>query len=164
MTGRTSPRPSWKRARLLLAVVALLALVVGPAAVNGTLAGWQDSKESYGEFSSGSLGPVRNLKCQDSGLAGSGLLASEIQLNWSAPENVNSSAVTYEIVVNRNPLLGSPTTTTETVPATTRVITETRLLATASYTITIQPKLGAWAGAETSQGATVLLGLRFGCS
>ena len=36
MTGRASSRFSWKKTQLFLAVVALLALVAGPAAVNGT--------------------------------------------------------------------------------------------------------------------------------
>ncbi len=85
MTGRTSPRPSWKRARLLLGVVALLALVAGPVAVNGTLAGWTDSKTSQGDLSAAKIpAPELTQDCQfRPGVLG---LGARVRIFWRLPD------------------------------------------------------------------------------
>lgn len=85
MTGRAASRTSWKRARLLLAVVALLALVLGSAAVNGTLAGWTDSKESHGEMAAATVpAPELTQDCRyRPGLLGIG---ASVRIFWRLPD------------------------------------------------------------------------------
>ena len=156
MRGRTSPRPSWKRARLLLAVVALLALVAGPVAVNGTLAGWSDSKESQGEFSSGSLGPVRNLKCIDSGDGLlPGLLRTQVKLEWDPPEGVDGDLISYEIYWRQTGLLGGSRTDISDTPS--YVYTASSLsLVTLNTQFEVKAKLrtGSWVGPVGNASAT----------
>ena len=85
MTDRTSPRFSWKKARLFLAVVALFALVAGPAAVNSTLAGWNDTKESRGELIAATVpAPELTRECQfRPGLLGIG---ARVRIYWKLPD------------------------------------------------------------------------------
>ncbi|MCS4592328.1 hypothetical protein KTJ89_04915 [Brevibacterium sediminis] len=92
MTGRNSPRQSWRRARLLLAVVALLALVAGPAAVNGTLAGWNDEKISQGTFTAGKVpAPVLTGNCQfRPGILGIG---ASVRVFWKPPAGYSLSNI-----------------------------------------------------------------------
>lgn len=98
MTGRNSPRQSWRRARLLLAVVALLALVAGPVAVNGTLAGWNDEKISQGAFTAGKVpAPVLTAKCQYRyPLLGYG----RVEIFWRLPAGYQLSDVVVETSTN----------------------------------------------------------------
>ena len=85
MTDRASSRFSWKKARLFLAVVALLALVAGPVAVNGTLAGWNDTKESHGELIAATVpAPGLTQDCQfRPGLLG---LGARVRIFWKLPD------------------------------------------------------------------------------
>lgn len=95
MRGRTSPRPSWKRARLLLAVVALLALVAGPVAVNGTLAGWSDERQSEGSFAAGKVpAPTLTKRCEFiPGILG---LGARVRVHWKLPQGYQLGDVLVE--------------------------------------------------------------------
>ncbi|SDT10554.1 hypothetical protein SAMN04489752_3370 [Brevibacterium siliguriense] len=95
MTGGASPRRSWRRARLLSAVVALLALVAGPAAINGTLAGWDDEKQSVGSFAAGKVpAPTLTKRCEYiPGILG---LGARVRVHWKLPQGYQLSDVVVE--------------------------------------------------------------------
>lgn len=84
MTTIHRSKPWWKRSRAVLASVALLTLVLGPAAVNGTLAGWTDSKTSQGAFQAGTVpSPVLTKGCEyRPGLLG---LGARVRIFWKPP-------------------------------------------------------------------------------
>lgn len=69
---------------MLLAAFALLALVLGPAVADGTLAGWTDSKASKGAFTAGKVpAPVLTGECQfRPGVLG---LGARVRVFWKPP-------------------------------------------------------------------------------
>lgn len=165
MTGRTSPTKSWKRARLLLVVATLLALVLGPAAVDGTLAGWTDSKDSEAEFRAGAL-DISDLKCSDNSVL-LNLLGSELKLDWQPPAQTGGMRITYKVTVVKRRLLTSTTydfTTTDT----TITFKDPSLLNISTYEMTVQAMpVGNWTGNSMTvngRGVTILLGLALRCS
>lgn len=82
----------WGRVRILLAALALLALVLGPAAVNGTLAGWTDSKVSQGAFTAGKVpAPELTGNCRfRPGLLGIG---ASVRVFWKPPAGYQLSSI-----------------------------------------------------------------------
>lgn len=150
---RTFP---WKRIRILLAMVALLAIVLVPSVVNGTVAGWEDAEESEGAFQAGSVGAVQNLKCIDSddGLI-PGLLKSRVQLEWERPNVPAEANVIYVVTWDAGLLGGSGTTET-----TDRffLYKSGGLLTGLNANFTVKPKLvdTSWEGPVESSSATVL--------
>lgn len=84
MTAVRRSKPWWRRSRAVLASIALLTLVLAPAAVNGTLAGWTDSKASQGAFQAGTVpSPVLTKGCDYvRGIAG---LGARVRIYWRAP-------------------------------------------------------------------------------
>ncbi|MGC2941362.1 MULTISPECIES: hypothetical protein [unclassified Brevibacterium] len=158
----------WKRIRVLLAIVALLALVLVPSVVNGTLAGWNDDKSSTGEFTAGSLN-ISNLTCTDnSGLLGLG--GDQLKLDWTKPANSGSTQLQYTVTVVRTPLIGSAETTTHITESTTYTYTDKRLtlVSLPRYSLTVQANpVGGWTGAAQTvngRGANLLgIGLVLRC-
>lgn len=163
MTGRATSRFSWKRTRLLLAVVALLALVAGPAAVNGTLAGWTDSKMSRGEFQAGSLN-ISDLKCSDNSVILT-LLGTELQLDWEPPAGVESGRLTYEVTVVKRYLLTSETFKYETSDESFVYKETAGLLNLATYEMTVRAKsVGQWSGQPMTVNGYALTRLILRCN
>lgn len=163
MTGRTSPRRSWRRARLLLAVVALLALVASPAAVNGTLAGWNASKTSRGEFQAGSLN-ISDLKCSDNSMILT-LLGTELRLDWDPSAGVESSGLTYEVTVVKRYLLTSETFRYETDDDYFVYKETAGLLNLATYEMTVRAKpVGQWGGQSMTVTGYALTRLILRCN
>ncbi|MGM0700338.1 MAG: hypothetical protein ACQEVD_15930 [Actinomycetota bacterium] len=80
---------------MLLAVVALLALVAGPVAVNGTLAGWSDSKESRGEFVAATIpAPKLTQDCEyRPGVIG---LGARVRIFWRLPAGYQLDDIVVE--------------------------------------------------------------------
>ncbi len=74
---------SWNRLRVVLAVVALLAIVLVPSAVNGTVAGWKDADSSEGAFQAGTVPtPVLTRNCAYISVLG---LGARVRVYWKPP-------------------------------------------------------------------------------
>ncbi|WP_166969999.1 hypothetical protein [Brevibacterium atlanticum] len=75
---------SWKRVRIVLAVVALSAIVLVPSVVNGTVAGWKDDETSAGQFKAGTVpAPVLTRDCTYiPGVLG---LGARVRIFWKPP-------------------------------------------------------------------------------
>lgn len=145
MTTIRRPKPWWRRSRAVLASVALLALVLGPAAVNGTLADWTDTKTSQGLFAAGSVN-VGKLTCTDKADAPLlGLLANEVDLNWTAPPGADSKTVKYIVTWKT---VGIGPSGSKDVDATTLRYRATGSLLAVSVNFTVQAvsKTGNWKG------------------
>ncbi|WP_152348663.1 hypothetical protein [Brevibacterium sp. CFH 10365] len=157
MTQTRRRRFAWGKVRILLAAFALLALVLGPAVADGTLAGWNDLKTSRASFTSGEIGAVQDLTCQDSGLLG-GLLNREVQLDWNAPHGVDSSQVEYEVSWKESGLLTGEDSFTTQTPEFVYRADRLSLLQALNVEFTIQPRLksGIWTGEVTSKKASSL--------
>ncbi|WP_161792699.1 SipW-dependent-type signal peptide-containing protein [Brevibacterium linens] len=148
-----------------MAVVALLALVAGPSAVNGTLASWSDSEASQGEFQAGSLN-ISDLKCSDNSVL-LNLLGSELKLDWQPPPQVGEMKITYKVTVVKRRLLTSTTyefTTTDT----SITFKDPSLLNISTYEMTVQAMpVGNWTGnsmTANGHGVTIVLGLALRCN
>lgn len=165
MTQTRGRKLSWGRARILLAAFALLALVLGPAAVNGTVAGWSDEKTSQGSFTAGSM-DISGLTCRDNSVLGT-LLGSEMRLDWQAPPGSGGTKLAYKVTVIKRRLLTSTTyeyTTTENY----FTFRDPSLLNIATYELTVQAvPIGDWTGKSmtaTGVGVTIVLGLALRCT
>ncbi|WP_432790991.1 hypothetical protein QYM46_04245 [Brevibacterium sp. K11IcPPYGO002] len=148
-----------------MAVVALLALVAGPVAVNGTLAGWTDSKTSQGELNAGSL-DISDLRCTDNSVLLT-LLGSELRLDWSPPAQVGEVQIVYKVTVVKRRLLTS-TTYEYTTTDTTITFKDPSLLNISTYEMTVQAMpVGNWAGNSMTvngHGVTLVVGLALRCN
>lgn len=143
------------RVRILLAAFALLALVLGPAAVNGTLAGWTDSKLSQGAFTAGSVGEVQNLKCIDSkdGLIPN-LLRTQVVLEWDPPAGIDKDLVTYEVDWRQTGLLGgSGTEYRDTTSYTYTASSLSLITLSTQFEVRAKLKSGEWIGPDSSTSA-----------
>lgn len=152
MTAARRSKSLWRRGRAVLASLALLTLVLGPAAVNGTLAGWTGTGSSQGSLKAGSVN-ISNLTCTDKADAPVlGLLANEVDLNWTAPPGADSKTVEY-IVTWRTVGVG-PTGST-TVDSTTHRYRATGSLLAVSVNFTVQAisKTGNWKGLTLNASA-----------
>ncbi|MGO2860197.1 MAG: hypothetical protein ACTIC1_03500 [Brevibacterium sp.] len=94
MTAIRRSKPWWRRSRAALASVALLALVLGPVAVDGTLAAWKDSKTSQASFNAAKVpAPVLTAECKYRyPLLGYG----RVEIYWRLPEGYQLSDVVVE--------------------------------------------------------------------
>lgn len=162
MTDRTPSRFSWKRSRLLLAVVAVLSLVLGPAAVNGTLAGWKSIESSEASFTAGSL-TISDLTCSDNSTPILGLLGNQLKLEWTGPPDSDNHVVEYEVTVVKQRLVTSTTYTAETADE-FFVFTDGGALNVASYEMTVRAKsIGSWSGDPITVSGYALTGAILRC-
>lgn len=147
---------SWKRARIVLAAVALLAMVLVPSVVNGTVAGWKDAGSSVVSFKAAKVGAVQNLKCIDSddGLI-PGLLKSRVQLEWERPSVPADVNVVYVVTWDAGLLGGSGTAeTTDRF----HLYKSGGLLTGLNVSFTVRAKIvgSSWEGPVQTSSATVL--------
>jgi hypothetical protein len=86
---------SWKRIRIVLAAVALLAIVLVPSVVNGTVAGWKDAEKGAGEFTAGKVpAPVLTKRCQyQPGILG---LGARVEIYWQIPAGYQLDNIVVE--------------------------------------------------------------------
>lgn len=162
MTAARRSKPWWRRSRAVLASIALLTLVLGPAAVNGTLAGWSGTGTSNGTFTAGKLGAVQNLKCINQGIGG--LLTTKVKLEWAAPATQIPVSSVYLVTVKKN---GTVVKSEETSNL-SFMYDDTNLVRIASYELTVQQKTsaGTWTGegrTVTASGISVVLGVTMIC-
>lgn len=162
MTRDRQRLSSLRRIRLFLVAFALFALVIGPAAVKSTVAGWKDSDSGTGAFSAGTLEPVRDLKCINQGVGG--LLTKKVKLEWSAPKNPSPVPSLYQITVMKNGTLNGTFKTNQL----NFMYTDNNLVRISNYVLTVQQTTisGEWTSTANSANATgisILLGLTMIC-
>lgn len=160
---------SWRRTRIFLAVFALLALVLGPAAVDATVAGWKDSEASQGSFTAGAL-DITDLKCSDrENAAALGLLERQVQLDWDAPQGAEEDLLEYVVTWKQSGLLGGSGTVRTDSPTYRYTAERLSLLTlTVQFTVTAESKNGSWTGPTQNASATSVsllgLGLILSCN
>lgn len=165
MTAARRSSPWWRRSRAILASVALLTLVLGPAAVDRTLAGWTGTGTSNGTFTAGKLGDVGTLTCTNQGILGP-LLARSVRLDWTAPQDPPPVPYSYQLVVQRNGESLTPITTGQTTYVYTPTVS---LLSIDNYVFTLKLKTttGSWTSVGKSTTATggqlAVIGLYMNC-
>lgn len=165
MTPVRRPKAGWRRGRAVLASVALLVLILGPAAVESTTAGWIGSGKTQGSFTSGKLGDVGSLTCTNQGILGP-LLARSVRLDWTPPQNPPPVPYSYQLDVQRNGESLTPVNTGQTTYVYTPTVS---LLSLDNYVFTVKLKTttGNWTSVGKSRTATggqlAVIGLYMNC-